>query len=226
MTRGRSLYPAALPPRGGVAETARMRLFAAVVPPPAAIRELAAAVAPLHALPQAGPLRWTGEPTWHLTLAFLGQVDPADLAELGAGLARAAATVDRAPELRLAGCGRFGERALWADVEGDVRPLGRLADEVSAAARATGIAVDERPFRAHLTLARSGGRTGPPPAGVSLAPLVAALADFKGAVWPAGTLRLMRSHLGVGAAHYETVGTWNLGGPDSVLGGPVPVQPL
>lgn len=190
-----------------------MRLFAALVPPPAAVRELAAAVRPLHALPQAAPLRWTGEPGWHLTLAFLGQVDPADLAALGAALDRAAGSVDRAPELRLAGGGRFGERALWAGVAGDTRMLGRLADEVVTAARDAGIAVDERPFRAHLTLARSGGRGGPAPAGVSLAPLVAALAGFSGTVWPATGLRLMRSHLGVGSAHYETVREWRLG-PD------------
>ncbi len=192
-------------------ETARMRLFAAVLPPPAAVKELAAAVGPLHALPQAGSVRWTGEPTWHLTLSFLGQVDPGDVEALGTRLAGVAAAVDRTPELRLAGGGRFGDRALWAGVRGDTRALGELAEEVGAAARATGIDVDDMPFRAHLTLARSGGRNTPTPAGVTLAPLVAALADFTGSPWPADTLRLMRSHLGVGAAHYETVGEWPLG---------------
>ncbi|MFC1435200.1 RNA 2',3'-cyclic phosphodiesterase [Streptacidiphilus sp. N1-3] len=190
-----------------------MRLFAAVVPPPAAIGELAAAVTSLQALPQAAPLRWTAESTWHLTLAFLGQVDAADLDALGGRLAEAAATVDRTSRLRLAGGGRFGERALWAGVQGDTHALGRLAEEVAAAARATGIAVDERPFRAHLTLARSGASRagGPAPAGTDLAPLVAALADFSGTAWPAAELLLMRSHLGVGPAHYETVGKWPLG---------------
>ena len=195
-----------------MAETARMRLFAAVLPPPAAIRELAAAVAPLHGLPQAAGLRWTGEPTWHLTLAFLGQVDAEDLEPLRARLDAAAATVARTPRLRLAGSGRFGERALWAGVEGDTLPLRRLAEEVATAARDTGIEVDERPFRGHLTLARAGGRSGPPtPAGRGLPALVGALADFSGTEWPATSLRLMRSHLGVGHAHYETVAEWALG---------------
>ncbi|MFC1419991.1 RNA 2',3'-cyclic phosphodiesterase [Streptacidiphilus cavernicola] len=188
-----------------------MRLFAAVLPPAAAIKELAVAAAPLHALPQAAALRWTGEPTWHLTLAFLGQVDPGDIEPLGARLAAAAATVDRTPRLNLAGGGHFGDRALWAGVQGDTRALRDLAEEVGAVARATGIGVDETPFRPHLTLARSGGRTSPTPAGVTLAPLVAALSDFTGTAWPADTLRLMRSHLGVGAAHYETVSEWPLG---------------
>jgi 2'-5' RNA ligase len=195
-----------------------MRLFAAVVPPPAAIRELAAAVAPLHALPQAAALRWTGEPTWHLTLAFLGQVDAEDLEPLRGRLATAAASVARTPRLRLVGSGRFGERALWAGVEGDMPALRRLADEVAKAARNTGIDVDERPFQGHLTLARAGGRSGPPTAaGKGLRALAGALADFSGTEWPATSLRLMRSHLGTGPAHYETVAEWALGtaGPES-----------
>ena len=215
-------------------ETARMRLFAAVVPPQAAVRELAAAVAPLHALPQAAGLRWTGEPTWHLTLAFLGQVDADDLQPLRGCLAVAAAAVARTPRLRLAGSGRFGERALWAGVEGDTLPLRRLADEVAKAARDTGIDVDERPFRGHLTLARAGGRSGPPTAaGRGLPALVEALADFSGTEWPATSLRLMRSHLGAGSAHYETVAEWALGtggpesaGPESAGPGQASAEPL
>ena len=210
-------------------ETARMRLFAAVLPPQAAVRELATAVAPLHALPQAAGLRWTGEPTWHLTLAFLGQVDAEDLQPLRGRLAAAAAAVARMPRLRLAGSGRFSERALWAGVEGDTLLLRRLADEVAKAARDTGIDVDERPFRGHLTLARAGGRSGPPPAaGRGLPALVGALADFSGTEWPATSLRLMRSHLGAGSAHYETVAEWALGtaGPGSAGREPASEEPL
>ena len=49
-----------------------MRLFVAVVPPDAALAELEDAVAPLR---EAAPeLRWTGAASWHLTLAFLGEV--------------------------------------------------------------------------------------------------------------------------------------------------------
>jgi 2'-5' RNA ligase len=194
-----------------MAETAPMRLFAAVLPPPEAIEELAAAAASLRALPQAAALRWTGEPTWHLTLAFYGQVDAGDVDALGTRLARAAGTVERTPELRLAGGGRFGDRALWAGVQGDTRALRDLADDAGTAGRATGVCVDDLPFRPHLTLARSGGRSSPTPPGVTLAPLVAALADFSGSRWPAGTLHLLRSHLGVGAAHYQTVAEWPLG---------------
>ncbi|MFV2120541.1 2'-5' RNA ligase family protein, partial [Streptomyces sp. Act-28] len=67
-----------------------MRLFAAVLPPRAAVEELAVVVEGLRALPGADRLRWTGRPGWHYTLAFMGEVDEALLPELTERLARAA----------------------------------------------------------------------------------------------------------------------------------------
>jgi 2'-5' RNA ligase len=49
-----------------------MRLFVAITPPPAALGELEAAVAPVRG--QWPELRWTGHPDWHVTLAFLGEI--------------------------------------------------------------------------------------------------------------------------------------------------------
>ena len=185
-----------------------MRLFVAIVPPEAAVQELAAAVRPLHALPQAASLRWTALPTWHLTLAFLGQVEEEALPALECDLAAVAAGQPDF-ELRLGGGGRFGDRALWAGVQGGTAELGRLAEATADAARRAGIKLDERPFHGHLTLARSsvprgaeshgGRRYGAP----ELGPLAEALSGFRGGPWPASTLKLMRSHLGPGSTHYE-----------------------
>jgi 2'-5' RNA ligase len=80
----------------------------------------------------------------------------------------------------------------------------RLADSVGAAARREGIAADERRFRPHLTLARAKVR-----GDVDLRPLVEALGPFAGSAWEAGTVHLMRSHLG-GRVRYETVERWAL----------------
>ncbi|MBG0814766.1 hypothetical protein HS045_11250 [Planomonospora sp. ID82291] len=80
----------------------------------------------------------------------------------------------------------------------------RLADSVGAAARREGIAVDERRFRPHLTLARARTR-----GDVDLRPLVEALAPFAGGPWEADAVHLMRSHLG-GRVRYETVERWPL----------------
>jgi RNA 2',3'-cyclic 3'-phosphodiesterase len=183
-----------------------MRLFVAVQPPPTAMDELAAALTPLRRLPGADRLRWTETAGWHLTLAFLGEVDEPLLPELGERLGRAARRHEAA-RLRLAGGGRFGDRALWAGVPGGTRSLGRLAASTAAAARRTGLATDTKPFRAHLTVARA--RTP-----VDLRPFRDALAEFTGSDWTADTVRLMSSaNAGPGRPpRYETVRSWPLGG--------------
>jgi 2'-5' RNA ligase len=181
-----------------------VRLFVAVTPSPEAVEELRAAAAPVRS---AHPdLRWTRPEQWHLTLAFLGEVDDRARADLTARLERAAG---RHPPLQLAlqGAGRFGDRVLWTRITGEVAGLKRLAASVQAAARRARLPVEERPYRPHLTLAR--GREG-----VSLRPLVAELAEFTGGSWTATQLHLVRSHLGAGPAgssRHEAVETWRLG---------------
>jgi RNA 2',3'-cyclic 3'-phosphodiesterase len=189
-----------------------MRLFVALLPAPAAAAELAAALAPLHALPHAGRLRWTEPEGWHFTLAFLGEVPDTVRPELEERLGRAARR--HGPyAMRLAGGGRFGDRALWTGAECDLADLARLADSVRAVARRAGAPADEEHgFTPHLTLART-PRTGH----VALRPFADALAGFRGAPWTAGTLSLVASippAPGVPGAqpHYEPVAGWRLGG--------------
>jgi RNA 2',3'-cyclic 3'-phosphodiesterase len=182
-----------------------MRLFVAVTPPPEAVDELWSATAGMRSVHS--ELRWTRPDKWHLTLAFLGEVDEEARADLTVRLGRAAA---RHPpvELALNGAGRFGDRVLWTRVAGDVAALRQLAASVRAAARRAGIAVEVRPYRPHLTLAR--GREG-----ADLRPAVDALAAFAGCAWTAGELHLMRSHLGARpdrTARYELVASWVLAG--------------
>lgn len=188
-----------------------MRLFVALLPPPAAVAELAGAAAPLRRLPGARDLRWTPPESWHLTLAFLGETPDALRPDLDERLARAARR--HGPyDLRLAGGGRFGDRALWAAAEGDLPGLARLARSVRAAARRAGAAADEEHgFRAHLTLART-ARARP----VRLRPFAAELAGFRGASWTADTLCLVsstapRSGVPGEQPRYDTVAAWPLG---------------
>jgi 2'-5' RNA ligase len=182
-----------------------MRLFVAVSPPDHAVAELRSATAAMRsAHPQP---RWTPPDQWHLTVAFLGEVGDEARADLSARLGRTAA---RHPPMRLAlhGAGRFGDRVLWTGVAGDVGALRGLAASVRAAARRTGIAVEDRPYQPHLTLAF--GRDG-----ADLRPLVAALSGFAGSTWTAGELHLVRSHLGAGPgrpSRYEAISTWPLTG--------------
>lgn len=181
-----------------------MRLFVAVDPSPSAVAHLRAVVAGL-ADAWAG-LRWAPPEQWHVTLAFLGEVAERHVDELGARLARAAA---KSPEFSLV-LGSFGafssaRRAgvVWAGLSGDVADLRRLAERSGAAARRTGIAVDDKRFRAHLTIAR----VRRPP--LDVRPLIESYADYTGPPWRVQELRLVRSHLGAQARH-ETLATWPL----------------
>ncbi|MFL6240412.1 MAG: RNA 2',3'-cyclic phosphodiesterase [Actinomycetes bacterium] len=176
-----------------------MRLFVAIDPPHDAIEHLR------HRLDLVPGLRWTDPEQWHLTLTFCGEVDEKTAAELSLRLARAAAR--QAPvSLRLAGSGAFSRparaHALWVGLKGEVDSLGRLAASASAAARRCAIAVEDRRFRAHLTIARAAPAK-------DLRELVAALSSYDGPTWVANEIHLVRSHLGAKTVH-ERIGTWRL----------------
>ncbi|MFI9364324.1 RNA 2',3'-cyclic phosphodiesterase [Kitasatospora sp. NPDC053057] len=191
-----------------------MRLFVAVLPPVVALQGLSDAVAPVRGLPGADRLRWTTVEGWHLTLAFLGQVQAERLPELETGLA-AVAEVHPVHRLRIAGAGRFGDRVLWAGIEGQTWALRRLAEAVTeATADMTGEA-DAFGFHPHLTLARAGSSRGhrravQRVAAAELEALAAALADYRGPEWEAAELHLMKSDLDGGFAHYESLRSWAL----------------
>jgi 2'-5' RNA ligase len=182
-----------------------MRLFVAVWPPPGAVDELTRALAGVRS---AGPaLRWTTPEQWHLTLAFLGDVADDRRPELERRLARVAAR-HHPVALRLSGAGRFGNRVLVVKLSGDIPAMKRLAASTGAAARRAGIPVPDRPYRPHLTLARTGS-TGAD----DLRPLAARLAAFESTPWTAAGFDLVQSRLGAGPgrrAEYRTVVSWPL----------------
>src|SRR5215831_1700906 len=185
-----------------------MRLFVAIALPADAAGELDRAVAPLRlAWPE---LRWTGRDAWHLTLAFLGEVDEELVGKLGDRLQRAAARHGRL-SLSLGGAGAFPTaaraRVLWTGVRGDRRGLAGLAGSVAAGARRAGVpsAQERRRYEPHLTLARCRA-----PADVQT--LVATLASFAGTPWTASEIYLIRSRL-QDQPRYETLGAWPLLAP-------------
>lgn len=197
---------------GWVSENGSMRLFVALVPPPEAVAELRRAVDPVRS--RYDGLRWTGPEGWHLTLAFLGTVEPKTRIELETRLARVAA---RHPprNLALTGSGRFGDRTLWIGIRGDRRAMTALAVAVRRAAGKCHIPVEDRPWHGHVTLARvaqARGAGGRRPRGGALTAPAADLAGFDGAEWTAARLHLVRSDIGNGPARYHDVATWPLVG--------------
>lgn len=185
-----------------------MRLFVALSPPAEALAEVAEVTGPMRdAWPE---LRFVAPETWHVTLAFLGEVQEKALPDLGVRLGRAAG---RYPAMTLAfgagGTFPSAERArvVWLGLDGGGTTLSRLAASLAAgASRAGAVHTDRKAFHPHLTLARAR-----PPAGVDARPLVDALGSFSGTPWRARTVRLMRSHPGP-VVRYETLGSWPLAG--------------
>ena len=183
------------------------RLFFAVDPPAHAVADLGGVLTLLRDVP--GAPRWSTSDRWHLTLLFLGDVPPDRVVDLVAAAAPAVADAP-AMRLRLAGGGRFGSlrrpQVAWAGLDGDVTPLSELAARLAAAARGLRLPVEDRPFRAHLTLGR--WRPHQPADGA----LTDRLAEYRGPAWPVTEVRLWESHLGPKPT-YEVVAEWGLPDP-------------
>jgi 2'-5' RNA ligase len=187
-----------------------VRAFVGVWLPPSVAAHLDERVALVRA---AEGLRWVEPDRWHLTLTFLGETAPDQLAGLDARLGRAAARSEPF-SLSLAGAGRFGHQVLWAGVAGQRGGLARLAERTTAAARRAAVDVEDRPFRPHLTLARARPAGAAPADRLDLRPFVERLRDYVGPSWRVDEVALIESRLGPGRgepARYVTVGRYPLG---------------
>ncbi len=206
--------------RSGAAAGDVMRLFVAIAPAAAVLDELDARVSPLRARQE--DLRWTNREAWHVTLAFLGQVDEPTVARLMPRLERAARRHHRM-RLAFSGAGAFPAAAranvLWSGLSGDCGALARLAESVTAGASRAGTPPPgkTRRFQPHMTLARCRM-----PADVT--DLVAALASYRGQPWTADRVHLVRSRLGgpepggSGQPRYSSLASWPLRAVDRDTG--------
>jgi len=182
-----------------------MREFLAI-PLPESLRRAAWASRNILA-PGGDGWRFVREEGLHLTLRFLGEVDPSRHGVLDAAWLDAVGGTGGLA-LRLRGAGLFPStgrpRVLWLGVE-DESPdgsLARLADRLEGAARAQGFPPEGRPFAAHVTLARArgGARVIRPP--------VARIGDFGEFV--AERVVLYRSEPGLGGPRYHEEASYPL----------------
>lgn len=171
-----------------------MRLFVALVPPAEAVEHLDDF---LEVRRSAAPFRWAGSEQFHVTLAFLADVEERRIEDLVERLGRAAAK-RTAFETAIAGGGAFPNagraRVLWAGLDLDEQgrtQIDRLATGCRAAANRAGVPVDGQRFRPHVTVARLGH-----PAEVSS--WVRLLDGYAGPRWVADRITLVESHLGEG----------------------------
>ncbi|MET7342600.1 RNA 2',3'-cyclic phosphodiesterase [Streptomyces sp. NPDC087866] len=183
---------------------ATVRVFIALAPPDTAKDELARELRPVYDThPQ---VRWNRAEDWHITLAFLGEIPVAAVPLLRPPLA-ALASSHPAPRLALHGSGTFDERVAWSGITGDLDGLHLLAAGVRSVVADSGIALENRPLRPHLTLARvrRGDHT-------SAGEIAARLTEFRGHSWPAERLHLVGSNAGrsPGQIRYRDIEAWPL----------------
>ena len=167
------------------------RFFVAVWPDPAIVARLADGANP-H-LRNARPV---SRNRLHLTLAFIGALDPAGLDSAQRALRQVEGhscllSIDRLGHWRRSGI-------LWLGSSIEQPALVDLVSAIRARLLASGIATDSRPFRAHITVARKCWR-----------------ASYTGALapvfWPVSTFSLVESTLHHSGARYRPVETWPLG---------------
>jgi RNA 2',3'-cyclic 3'-phosphodiesterase len=166
-----------------------VRLFVGVFPPEPARADLARAVGGLRVATAQVNTRLIPPGRWHVTLAFLGEVDDARLPDAVAAVHAAAEAAPPPPTLRVTGGGRFGRgrfTLLWAGVEGDLEPLGTA---VRRALRRARLPFDRKPLRPHITLARPGDRLPAEEVDADRA----ALDGYAGPPWTVPAITLVRS---------------------------------
>ena len=148
------------------------------------------------------PWRWAKRANWHLTLKFLGETPESDVPAIESALAEAAGR-HVAFDISLGALGGFPNlkrpRVLFYRVEkGDEHLAALAADVDTLLAARVGTEKENRPFRAHATVARikeviDSGLEG----SLKGAPAVS------GASQPVGELSLVRSQLTPQGARYE-----------------------
>jgi len=198
-----------------------VRLFVALPVAPGARRAVGERVeAERRSLP---PARWVRPENLHLTLVFLGELDPDRVGPLAAALGPAFAA--HAPmRLRLAGAGCFPPpsgggrrpaRVAWVGVEadgGDAELEALRADVAAAAVESVGHRPDGRPWSPHLTVARPR----PPWPARDAEAFVRAFAPPAGEPFVVDRGALVASELGEGAgggALYRDVESFPLAAP-------------
>ena len=149
--------------------------------------------------------RWVAPEAMHITLRFIGEVDPGQAEDIDAALA----DID-APgfSLMLSGVGHFGSgrkiHSLWAGVEA-ADALRHLQAKAESAVVRAGFPPEGRKFMPHVTLARLKGAA-PPRVGAFIQANNAFLAGPVEVV----SFTLFRSHLGHEGARYEALESYPL----------------
>ncbi len=189
-----------------------LRLFVAIELPPPWLQGLAELQKRMQAAIEADPklkgtkVRWVKPEGIHLTLKFIGEVDPARLEIIQSQLA-AAVPGPLDIELSFWRAGSFSDRrsprVIWAGIDSPQREqLYALAASVETWLAAAGVPRERRGFAPHLTLARL-PQVLPDAVRTRIADVTTMVEAPSIPSFVIDHVSLMQSHLGPGSARYE-----------------------
>lgn len=132
-----------------------MRLFIGIPLANTVLAELSAIAARFGST--SGDLRWSPPATWHITLQFLGN---ADTAQYSCVVAHLRGVRSQPVPVELEGVGFFERAGIFFAGVRLTPDLLTLQQHVAAASGQCGFVAEARPYRPHITLARSKGIEG------------------------------------------------------------------
>lgn len=132
-----------------------VRAFIAIALPPEICLALSDCIS--HFKQQHGDIKWVRTEGLHITLKFLGDIQPDQVEEIASVLSRISSAFS-AFELSIEGAGAFPNlqrpRIVWAGIREGSNELVRLAEEIDRGMHDLGFQCEERPFKPHITLGR------------------------------------------------------------------------
>ena len=156
-----------------------------------------------------GRISWTRPEGWHLTLKFFGDDSMEDVEKISSAVQNRVAS-GLSLNLKIEKLGVFPDarkpRVLWCGTSGDVEKLAALHKQLDADFTGIGFPKEDRPFRAHLTLARI--KDPRSPAGIDKA--LQKYRDFSTGVFFVRELILFQSKLTPQGALYTRLATFPL----------------
>lgn len=158
--------------------------------------------------PAGADVRWVDPEIAHVTLKFLGELDPNEIPPVD----EAVGALPPVPRCRvgLRGVGVFPRRGamrvVWAGLEGEIAVVRRLHENLEGALAPLGFRPDRRPFRPHVTLGRVRGRGGQR----SLRQRIERHAEHELGRWTVRRFVLFESELRPEGPRYEVAATYPL----------------
>ncbi len=189
-------------------ESARLRVFCAV-PLSEEVRESASQH--IELLRERAPdarASWERPEKLHITLKFLGEIEPSRVVALSLAAERAAMQINSFT-LSIEGAGAFPPRGLphvlWLGIKDETGNLSSLQQSLEREAEREGFTRDERAFHPHLTIARLRK-----PEGARQLAALHQQTGFEAVSFPVSKLLVIRSELGPKGSRYTEISAHKL----------------